>query len=63
VLDGIGDAEQLADAHERGLPVVVRADDEESVAEALARPEVACALVAPDRAELRELDLRRLRYG
>ena len=43
--------------------MVVRASDEDGVAAALARPEVACALVSPERRELRELDLRRLKYG
>jgi hypothetical protein len=63
VLAGIEDTDELEAAHERGLPVVVRATDEESVASVLERPEVACALVPPERRELRELDLRRLKYG
>jgi hypothetical protein len=63
VLSEVEDLVRLAEAHERGLPVVVRAGDEESVTRALERPEVACALVAPERRELRDLDLRRLKYG
>ena len=63
VLGDARDVARLEDAHRRGLPVVVRAPDPESVLEALARPEVACALVPPERGELRELDLRRLTYG
>jgi hypothetical protein len=63
VLEGVSDPATLEEAHERGVPVVVRASDEEEVAAALARPEVACALVPPERRELRELDLRRLKYG
>ena len=63
VLDGVADDEALREAHAAGTPVVVRAADEESVTRALARPEVACVLVPPDRRHLRDLDLRRLTYG
>jgi hypothetical protein len=63
VLDGVEDAAALEEAHARGVPVVVLAGDEDAVAAALARPEVACALVPAGRRELRELDLRRLKYG
>jgi hypothetical protein len=63
VLDDVTDVERLREAHEQGVPVVVRASDEEGVARALARPEVACVLVPPERRELRELDLRRITYG
>ena len=63
VLDGVDEPARLEEAHDGGVPVVVRASDEDSVAAALARPEVACALVSPERRELRELDLRRLKYG
>lgn len=63
VLAGVDDPAGLEAAHERGVPVVVRASDEEAVAAALERPEVACALVPPEHRELRELDLRRLKYG
>jgi hypothetical protein len=63
VLDDVADESRLRDAHERGIPVVVRAADEHAVARALARPEVACVLVPPGRRDLRDLDLRRLTYG
>jgi hypothetical protein len=63
VLDDVADAEALREAHAAGRPVVVRAADAESVARALARPEVACALVPADRRELLDLDLRRITYG
>jgi hypothetical protein len=63
VLDDVGDAERLREAHAAGRPVVVRAGDAESVRRALARPEVACVLVPRDRGDLRSLDLRRLTYG
>jgi hypothetical protein len=60
VLDGVDDVDALRDAHERGTPVVVRAATAAAVKAALARPEVACALVpTPD---LLELDLRALTY-
>jgi hypothetical protein len=63
VLDDFSDAEALREAHERGIPVVVRAADADAVARALERPEVSCVLVPAERRELRELDLRRLKYG
>jgi hypothetical protein len=61
VLDDVGDSAVLRDAHARGTPVVVRASSPAQVQAALARPEVACALVA-DRSLL-ELDLPELTYG
>ena len=60
VLDELDDA-QLRQAHEEGTPVVVRADTEEKVLAALARPEVACVLV-PSK-ELLEIDLIEATYG
>ena len=63
VLEDVSDVERLRGAHEHGTPVVVRAADEEAVAEALARPEVACVLVPPEQRALRDLDLRRRTYG
>ena len=60
VLDEVDD-ETLRAAHEEGTPVVVRADTEEKVVAALARPEVACVLV-PD-ATLVEIDLVKATYG
>lgn len=55
------DDKQLRKAHDEGTPVVVRADSEEKVLAALARPEVACVLV-PD-ARLLEIDLVKATYG
>ena len=63
VLDDVSDDARLREAHAAGRPVVVRAGNADSVRRALARPEVACVLVPPDRDDLRELDLRRLTYG
>jgi hypothetical protein len=63
VLDDVGDVQRLADAHEQGIPVVVRAADAEGVRAALERPEVATVLIPPERRELRDLDFRRLKYG
>jgi hypothetical protein len=60
VLDTVDD-EALRAAHERGQPVVVRARTAEEVKAALARPEVATALV--DDPALLELDLTELTYG
>jgi hypothetical protein len=59
VLDELDDA-QLRKAHAEGTPVVVRADTEEKVLAALARPEVACVLVPSS--ELLELDLVEATY-
>jgi hypothetical protein len=63
VLDEIEDLEALHEAHLRGTPVVVRAADAQAVAAALEHPEVACVLVPPGSENLKELDLRRLKYG
>ena len=63
VLDDVAHPKELHDAHEAGRPIVVRASTPEQVKEALARPEVAAALVPPDRRDLLELDLRELTYG
>ena len=60
VLDELDDA-QLRKAYDEGTPVVVRADTEENVVAALARPEVACVLV-PD-PKLLEIDLVKATYG
>jgi hypothetical protein len=60
VLDAVDD-QALRAAHEQGRPVVVRAGTAEQVKAALARPEVAAALV--DDAKLLELDLTELTYG
>ncbi len=63
VLEGVDDAGRLREAHLAGTPVAVRADSPEAVKKALERPEVACVLVPPERADLRHLDLRRMTYG
>jgi hypothetical protein len=60
VLDTVDD-EALRSAHEAGRPVVVRAGSAEEVKAALARPEVASALVADP--ALLDLDLTELTYG
>ena len=63
VLDDVSDAEALREAHARGTPVVVRARTANEVRAALARPEVACALVPESARDLLELDLPTLTYG
>jgi hypothetical protein len=63
VADPAGNGERLARAHAQGLPVLVRAETAEQIRTALARPEVACALVPAGAAHLRELDLTELTYG
>jgi DNA topoisomerase IA len=60
VLDHVDD-EALRSAHTEGRPVVVRARTADEVKAALARPEVASALV--DDPALLELDLTELTYG
>lgn len=57
------DVDSLRSAFDEGRPVAVRAADAEAVHAALARPEVSCVLVPPDRRELTEIDLRTLTYG
>ena len=63
VLDSVADYAALRAAHDEGRPVAVRAASAEAIKAALARPEVAVALVPPDRRELLELDLTELTYG
>ena len=63
VVDDLADTERLRDAFEAGMPVVVRAASAEEIKAALARPEVSCALVPANRADLLELDLTELTYG
>ncbi len=63
VLDDVSDTEQLHEAHEAGRPIAVRASTPEAVKAALSHPEVATALVPPDRSDLLRLDLRELTYG
>jgi len=60
ILDAI-EEDALREAHDRGRPVVVRASSADEVKAALARPEVAAALVT-DR-KLLDLDLTELTYG
>ena len=60
VLDHV-DEEAMRSAHAEGRPVVVRARTADDVKAALARPEVASALV--DDPALLELDLTELTYG
>jgi hypothetical protein len=63
VLDDASDAQRMRAAFEAGTPVVVRASSAAEIKAALARPEVACALVPAGRPELLELDLTQLTYG
>jgi hypothetical protein len=60
VLDTL-DVEALGEAHANGRPVVVRATTAAEVKAALARPEVALALVTDP--GLLDLDLTELTYG
>jgi hypothetical protein len=61
VLDSVDHEETLREAHEAGRPVVVRAANADEVKRALARPEVASALVTDPL--LLDLDLTELTYG
>jgi hypothetical protein len=61
VLDSPAELSVLRTAHEQGRPVVVRAQTAAEVKAALARPEVACAIVSDP--SLRDLDLTELTYG
>jgi hypothetical protein len=63
VVEDVSELDPLREAFEQGRPVVVRADSADAVKAALARPEVACALVPADRADLLDLDLTELTYG
>jgi hypothetical protein len=63
VLDSVSDREQLHEAHAAGRPIVVRAGNAEEIKAALSHPEVAAALVPPDRRYLLDVDLRELTYG
>ena len=60
-LDGVDDVEALRAAHTSGVPVVVHASTIEAVVLALARPEVACVLVADE--ALLTVDFADLTYG
>jgi hypothetical protein len=63
VLEDASDAERLHEAHEAGRPIVVRTRTAEEIKAALSHPEVAAALVPPDRRDLLDVDLRELTYG
>ena len=63
VLDDVSDGPRMRAAFDAGTPVVVRAATPEQIKAALARPEVACALIPADRPDLLELDLTELTYG
>jgi hypothetical protein len=63
VVDGVDDVERIQEAHRAGTPVVVRARTADEVQAALARPEVACALVPESARDLVDLDLPTLTYG
>jgi hypothetical protein len=63
VLDDVSDEPKIREAFEAGRPVVIRATSAEQIKAALARPQVACALVPADRRDLLELDLTELTYG
>jgi hypothetical protein len=63
VLEDASDTARLHEEYEAGRPIVVRASTPEEVKAALSHPEVAVALVPPDRRDLLELDLRELTYG
>ena len=57
------DLARMRAAFDEGTPVVVQTASPEEIKAALARPEVACALVPPDRPDLLTLDLTELTYG
>jgi len=63
VLDEVSDVESLHEAHYAGTPIVVRAASADEIKAALSHPEVAVAIVPPDRRDLLDLDLRELTYG
>ena len=61
VLDDLSDLDAVRDAHERGVPVVVRTSTPQEVVAALSHGEVACALVTDE--ALLSIDLAELTYG
>ena len=61
VLDDLSDVAGIQEAHQQGRPVAVRASSPDEVVQALARPEVAAALVRDP--ALLGLDLPELTYG
>jgi hypothetical protein len=63
VLEDVSDRDTLRKAFDQGTPVVVRADSADKILAALARPEVACVLVPPEKRDLLDIDLVELTYG
>ena len=61
VVDSVDEELAFRDAHAEGRPVVARASDAAGVTRALARPEIACVVVADP--ALLDLDLPELTYG
>jgi hypothetical protein len=61
LVDSVDDVEALRAAHAAGTPVVTRARSSAEIARALARPEVACVLVADP--QLLDVDLPEMTYG
>jgi hypothetical protein len=61
VVESVDDDDTLRNAHLAGTPVISRAATADEVVRALARPEVACVVVADP--ALLELDLAELTYG
>jgi hypothetical protein len=61
VVDDVSDGAAINEAHERGVPVVVRAATAEEVHAALSLGAVACALVTDE--SLLSLDLAGMTYG
>jgi hypothetical protein len=61
VVESVDDEDTLRNAHLAGTPVITRAATADEVVRALARPEVACVVVADP--ALLELDLAELTYG
>jgi hypothetical protein len=61
VLENVSDLAAIRSAHERGIPVVVRASTVGEVHAALVLGEVSCALVNDE--SLLALDLPQLTYG
>ena len=61
MLDDVSDVAAIHAAHERGIPVVVRASTAEEVYAALSLGAVACALITDE--ALLSVDLAEMTYG
>jgi hypothetical protein len=61
VLDDVTDRKAIREAHDEGVPVVVRCSTAEEVHAALSLGSVACALVTDE--SLLSLDLAEMTYG